>query len=102
MEIELKEVFLNNARELKKEARLPSRLARGMCIRLISFYQNHHTKRMCPYTPTCSEYAKRAINNCGVILGVLYGGFRILRCNPFSHGKVDPAPERPFRKKWLV
>ena len=43
----------------------------------------------CRFYPTCSEYAILAINKYGVILGIIKGIFRILRCNPFSKGGID-------------
>lgn len=71
-------------------------------MRLIRFYQKHFSRHTCLYEPTCSEYTLRAINNRGVILGILAGSWRILRCNPFSKGGYDPEPERLFKKKWVL
>lgn len=71
-------------------------------MRLIVFYQRHLSKHTCLYEPTCSEYTKRCINNKGVILGLLLGLWRILRCNPLSKGGYDPAPEKHFRYKWVI
>lgn len=71
-------------------------------MRLIIFYQKHLSRHRCLYQPTCSEYTLQAINNIGVIPGIFAGAWRILRCNPFSKGGYDPAPERPFRKKWVL
>lgn len=73
-----------------------------ICMRMIVFYQRHLSRHTCLYSPTCSEYTKRCINNKGVILGILYGAWRILRCNPFSKGGYDPEPERYFRLKWVL
>jgi uncharacterized protein len=49
--------------------------------------------RRCRYEPTCSEYAAQSIRRFG-LRGVLLGAWRLLRCNPFSHGGFDPVPER--------
>ena len=46
----------------------------------------------CPYTPTCSQYAVEAIEKYGAAKGSLLATWRILRCNPFSHGGYDPVP----------
>ena len=50
--------------------------------------------RRCRYEPTCSDYAVQAIRRFGVARGALLTCWRLLRCNPFSHGGFDPIPER--------
>ena len=75
---------------------------KGFCIRLICFYQKYLSRHMCPYSPSCSEYTKRSINNLGVVRGILCGVWRILRCNPFTKGGIDPAPEAYLKKRWLI
>jgi putative membrane protein insertion efficiency factor len=49
--------------------------------------------RRCRYEPTCSEYAVQSIRRFG-LRGVLLAVWRLLRCNPFSHGGFDPIPDR--------
>lgn len=73
-----------------------------ICMRMILFYQKHLSKHTCLYKPTCSQYTLECINNHGVIIGILLGVWRILRCNPFSKGGFDPAPEPYFKKRWLL
>ncbi len=97
---ELSLLLEENFRYLGKKLR--PRLLRGICIRMISFYQRKLSRHTCLYEPTCSEYTKRCINNLGVAAGILLGIWRILRCNPFSKGGIDPAPERYFRRRWLI
>ena len=46
----------------------------------------------CLYYPTCSNYALQAIEKHGALKGGILAGWRILRCNPFSHGGYDPVP----------
>jgi len=72
------------------------------CMRAILFYQKYLSKGTCLYKPTCSQYTLECINNQGVILGILLGCWRILRCNPFSKGGYDPAPENYFKKRWVL
>ena len=45
----------------------------------------------CKYHPTCSQYAIDAIEKYGLLRGSLKAGWRLLRCNPWSHGGVDHA-----------
>ncbi len=47
--------------------------------------------RRCKYEPTCSLYATRAIREFGILRGLVLAVWRILRCNPFSHGGYDPV-----------
>ena len=48
----------------------------------------------CRYYPTCSNYMIDALKKYGPILGLIMGIFRILRCNPFVRGGVDPVPDK--------
>lgn len=45
----------------------------------------------CRFHPTCSQYGYKAIEKHGVIKGGLMTLWRILRCNPWSKGGVDPV-----------
>jgi putative membrane protein insertion efficiency factor len=54
--------------------------------------------RRCKYEPTCSAYAVQALRSHGPLRGTVLAGWRLLRCNPFSHGGYDPVSEqRLFR-----
>jgi uncharacterized protein len=48
--------------------------------------------RRCRYEPTCSAYAVDSIERFGAIRGLLLASWRLLRCNPLSHGGFDPVP----------
>ncbi len=50
--------------------------------------------RRCRYEPTCSHYAAESISRFGAGRGLLLAAWRLLRCNPFSHGGFDPVPDR--------
>lgn len=89
-----------NFRFLRKRLRFP--FLKGLCIRMICFYQKKLSRHTCLYEPTCSEYTKRCINNWGALIGIFLGMWRILRCNPLSKGGYDPAPELFWRVRWLV
>ncbi|MEK7459086.1 MAG: membrane protein insertion efficiency factor YidD [Patescibacteria group bacterium] len=43
----------------------------------------------CPFHPSCSEYCKQSIMKDGVMMGIVKGAWRILRCNPWTAGGVD-------------
>ena len=47
----------------------------------------------CKYYPSCSEYAAQAVKQYGILRGLILAVWRLLRCNPWSHGGFDP-PER--------
>ena len=52
----------------------------------------------CKYHPSCSQYALDAIRSYGFFRGSVLAGWRLLRCNPWSHGGVDYAEDqRLFR-----
>jgi putative membrane protein insertion efficiency factor len=57
----------------------------------------------CRYYPSCSEYAAQAIQRFGILRGLVLAGWRLLRCNPWSHGGFDPVDnQRLFRSKATV
>jgi len=60
-------------------------------IRAYSRFISPGLPRRCKYEPTCSAYALEAVGRFGVIRGFLLAAWRILRCNPFSHGGFDPV-----------
>ena len=93
-------LFFENYRYLKKTVFKP--YFKIICMRLIRFYQKYLSKHTCLYRPTCSEYTLESINNHGAIVGILLGAWRILRCNPFSKGGYDPAPEKIWGRQWLL
>ena len=69
-------------------------IARAM-MAVIRFYRRHISPCMppcCKYYPTCSQYALEAIRRYGALKGGALALWRILRCNPFSHGGYDPVP----------
>ncbi len=57
----------------------------------------------CKFHPTCSNYAIEAVDEHGVIKGLIMGAGRIMRCHPFADGGLDPVPKRGEHdgKNWL-
>ena len=78
-----------------------SALARRIVVAPIRVYQtviSPALPRRCKYEPTCSMYAVQAIRRFGILRGLVLAGWRLLRCNPFSHGGFDPVEaQRLFR-----
>jgi len=48
----------------------------------------------CRFWPSCSDYAIEAFRTHGALAGGALTTRRILRCNPWHEGGVDPVPGR--------
>ena len=73
------------------------RQVRALATAPVRFYQRAISPAIparCKYHPSCSEYAIEAIRRYGVLRGVVLAAWRILRCNPWSHGGVDPVEDQ--------
>ncbi|WP_428492297.1 membrane protein insertion efficiency factor YidD [Rhodopila sp.] len=46
----------------------------------------------CRFWPSCSEYAVEALRMHGAARGTALAARRILRCNPWHEGGIDPVP----------
>lgn len=74
------------------------KIFKSFCFALLSLYR--FTLRpllislgvQCRFTPTCSEYAKEAIEKHGLLGFVLTVG-RLARCHPLCRGGLDPVPQ---------
>ncbi|NJD22133.1 MAG: membrane protein insertion efficiency factor YidD [Melioribacter sp.] len=67
---------------------------RHVLIYLIKLYQKLISPMFAPscrFYPTCSEYAVQAITKYGALKGGVKAAWRILRCNPFNKGGIDPV-----------
>jgi len=68
------------------------RALRIVLIAPIRFYQRAISPGLpsrCKYYPSCSEYAVQAVRRYGILQGAVLAAWRLLRCNPWSHGGVD-------------
>ncbi len=78
------------SRPLRQAALLPIRAYRRLLSPLLP--------PRCRYHPSCSAYAVEAIETYGILRGTVLAGWRLLRCNPLSHGGYDPvAAQTLFR-----
>jgi putative membrane protein insertion efficiency factor len=71
-------------------------------IALLRGYQRWISPLMgarCKYYPSCSEYAVQAIGRYGILRGSVLATWRLLRCNPFSHGGYDPVSEQTLFRR---
>ena len=67
-------------------------------IRLYQAVVSPAIGQRCRYYPSCSEYAVQAISRFGILRGLVLAVWRLLRCNPFSNGGLDPVEnQRLFR-----
>lgn len=70
---------------------------RALIIALIRFYQaavSPWLPASCRYTPSCSEYARQAVERFGAARGTWLAARRLLRCHPFAGHGHDPVPPR--------
>lgn len=70
---------------------------RSLLLGLIWVYRNTVSPMLpptCRYHPSCSAYGFEALRVHGAAKGAVLAGWRVLRCNPFTPGGLDPVPER--------
>lgn len=71
-------------------------MMRQLLLRFIGFYQRNLSPQYrpcCRYIPSCSEYARQAVEKYGAARGGYLAVRRILRCHPFSRrDPYDPVP----------
>jgi len=63
-------------------------------LRLYRLAVSPLTPASCKYHPSCSQYALDAVRRFGVLRGSVLAAWRLLRCNPWSHGGVDHAADQ--------
>ena len=76
-------------------------LLRSIAVLPIRFYQRVISPAFgsrCKYYPSCSDYAAQAISRFGILRGLVLAGWRLLRCNPWSHGGFDPVEDQRLFK----
>ena len=69
--------------------------ARLLLLGVISLYRltlSGWLGGQCRFSPSCSRYAEEAIRTHGAFKGSFLMVGRVLRCNPFGRGGLDPVP----------
>ncbi len=64
-------------------------------IWLISIYQRLISPLVgpcCRFHPTCSEYAKEALESHGLVMGIWLTIKRLSKCHPLGGSGFDPVP----------
>lgn len=61
-------------------------------LRLYKFVLSPLLPAACRYQPTCSDYAREAVERYGVLRGTVLAARRLARCHPFREGGFDPVP----------
>lgn len=78
----------------------PRSLGRRIVLAPVLAYQRWLSPGMgahCRYEPTCSHYAVQAVDQFGILRGLVLAAWRIARCNPFGgHGIDRPEDQRIF------
>lgn len=71
-------------------------LPRLILLALIRAYQMTFSRALpagtCRFYPSCSRYGYQAIYKYGALKGGWMAIWRVLRCNPFNPGGIDPVP----------
>lgn len=70
----------------------PARLVLVVAIRAYQLTLSGWLGGQCRFSPTCSRYAEEAIRSLGAVRGSFLATRRVLRCNPFGSGGLDPVP----------
>jgi uncharacterized protein len=76
----------------------PLRRLAVLPIRLYQWLLSPLLGQRCKYYPSCSEYAAQAVGRFGILRGLVLAGWRLLRCNPLSHGGFDPVEDQRLFK----
>lgn len=70
-------------------------MARRILIAIVRLYQAAVSPLLpasCRYTPSCSEYAVRALRRFGALKGGWLAIKRVARCHPLAGFGPDPVP----------
>ena len=96
----LENIIQLNSRDSVIVRTVRPRTFKEFLLREIRYYQTNISpkikeklgrKKLCKFEPSCSEYARQAIEKYDAFNGGLMGAYRLLRCNPWNKGGYDPV-----------
>lgn len=70
---------------------VPSAAAAGV-VRVYQWTLRPLLGSNCRFHPGCSDYAVEALRTHGAARGTYLAARRVLRCNPWNEGGLDPVP----------
>ena len=75
-------------------------MIKNILIGIINIYQKipGSFHGYCKHTPSCSEYAKEALEKHGLLKGLILSFKRVLKCNPLGTKGYDPVPKKEMKK----
>ncbi|WP_353406532.1 membrane protein insertion efficiency factor YidD [Pseudoteredinibacter isoporae] len=71
---------------------------KALLLGLIKIYQylaSPWVGNQCRFYPSCSNYAKEAIETHGSLKGCYLASCRLAKCHPWHPGGMDPVPTKP-------
>jgi len=71
-----------------------------ICIRAYQAGVSPLLPASCRFTPTCSEYARQAVESHGAARGSWLAAKRVARCHPFGGRGLDPVPDVDGEDAW--
>ena len=83
--------------KIKQFTLILSFLPNKVLIGLVWVYQKTISPLLgprCKYWPSCSNYTLTALRTHNIFKALLLSVWRIVRCNPFSQGGLDPVPTK--------
>ena len=83
-------------------APVPEAVLRRLLFGLLRVYKlaiSPYLGNRCRYFPSCSDYAREAIQYHGAARGTYLAARRICRCHPFSAGGIDLVPPPTSEKR---
>ena len=88
--------MLSKKRPQKEGRRRPISLGQRVALFALVAYKSVLSPILpsaCKFYPTCSMYAREAVERHGVIKGSWLAAKRLIRCRPFARGGFDPVPD---------